>query len=155
MQWIKALAKPNHQLFIGKYSTLSHLPAPADKWFDFQGTPKCNSDGDGEQIVQVMINILKNAKEACAADTTIMPINAYYQQGRQVIEVTDNGPRFANVDNVMTPFYTTIKNGSGLGLPLCAEIVRNHGGQFSVANNHQGGAKITMSWPFTNVKCQT
>jgi two-component system nitrogen regulation sensor histidine kinase NtrY len=159
--------------FIDKYSTLSHLPPPVDKWFDFQGvlteansmlegtacqiefqgTPQCY--GDSEQIVQVMINILKNAKEACATDTAIVHINAYYQQDRQVIEVTDNGPGFGNLDNVMTPFYTTKKNGSGVGLPLCAEIVRNHGGQFSVANKHQGGAMITMSWPLTRMKSQT
>ena len=75
---------------------------------EFQGNQQCY--GDSEQIVQIMINILKNAKEACATDTAIVHINAYYQQDRQVIEVTDNGPGFGNLDNVMTPFYTTKKN---------------------------------------------
>jgi len=89
--------------------------------------------------------------KACKTDTAIVHINAYYQQNRQVIEVTDNGPGFGNLDNVMTPFYTTKKDGSGVGLPLCAEIVRNHGGQFSVANQQEGGAMITMSWPLRNI----
>ena len=116
---------------------------------EFQGNQQCY--GDSEQIVQVMINILKNAKEASKTDTTIVHINAYYQQNRQIIEVTDNGPGFGNLDNVMTPFNTTKKEGSGVGLPLCAEIVRNHGGQFSVANKQEGGAMITMSWPLRNI----
>ena len=89
--------------------------------------------------------------KACKTDTAIVHINTYYQQNRQVIEVTDNGPGFGNLDNVMTPFYTTKKDGSGVGLPLCAEIVRNHGGQFSVANQQEGGAMITMSWPLRNI----
>jgi nitrogen fixation/metabolism regulation signal transduction histidine kinase len=155
--------------FIGKYSKLSHLPPPVNKWFEFQeilaeannmlegtvchiefqGNQQCY--GDSEQIVQVMINILKNAQEACKTNTAIVHINAYYQQDSQVIEMTDNGPGFGNLDNVMTPFYTTKKEGSGVGLPLCAEIVRNHGGQFKVANKQQGGAMITMSWPLHGV----
>ena len=56
--------------------------------------------------------------KACKTDTAIVHINTYYQQNRQVIEVTDNGPGFGNLDNVMTPFYTTKKDGSGVGLPF-------------------------------------
>lgn len=155
--------------FIGKYSSLSHLPPPVGKWFDFQeilteangmlegaacqiefhGSQQCY--GDSEQIAQVMINILKNAKEACTTDTAIVHINAYHQHDTQIIEVTDNGPGFANLDNVMTPFYTTKQDGSGVGLALCAEIVRNHGGQFKVGNKPEGGAMITMSWPLLSI----
>jgi nitrogen fixation/metabolism regulation signal transduction histidine kinase len=116
----------------------------------FRGNPQ-QCYGDSEQIVQVMINILKNAKEACEIGTAIVHINAYYQRNRQVIEIIDNGPEFSNLDNVMTPFYTTKKNGSGVGLPLCSEIVRNHGGQLSVANKQEGGAMITMSWHLRNI----
>jgi two-component system nitrogen regulation sensor histidine kinase NtrY len=56
-----------------------------------------------------MINILKNAKEVCKTDTATVHINAYYQQDRQVIEVTDNGPGFSHLDNMMTLFYTQKK----------------------------------------------
>ena len=120
--------------FIGNNSILSNLPPPINKWFDFQGVltvansmfeeitcqiecqgiPQCF--GDSEHIVQVMINILKNAKEVCKTDTAILHISAYYQQDRQVIEVTDNGPEFSHLDNVITPFYITEKNDSGEGI---------------------------------------
>lgn len=154
--------------FIAKYSNLSHLPPPVSNWFDFreilneangmlegagcktefQGSQQCF--GDSEQIAQVMINILKNAKEACVMHTAIVHFNTYHRQGIQVIEVIDEGPGFANLDNVMTPFYTTKQNGSGVGLALCAEIVRNHGGQFKVGNKSGGGAVINMSWPLNS-----
>jgi signal transduction histidine kinase len=81
-------------------------------------------------------------------------INAYYQQDHQLIEIEDNGPGFANLDNVLTPFYTTKSEGSGIGLSLCAEIIKNHNGQLSVENRQNNsaivGAKILMNWPIVS-----
>jgi two-component system nitrogen regulation sensor histidine kinase NtrY len=155
--------------FISKYSSLSHLPAPVSKWFnfreilseangmleglacqiEFEGSGQCY--GDSEQIAHVMINILKNAKEAGTTDPVTVHIDVYHQHDTQIIEVGDNGPGFANLNNAMTPFYTTKPDGSGVGLALCAEIVRNHEGQFKVANKAEGGAIITMSWPLDRI----
>ena len=154
--------------FISEYSRLAQLPSPKLKWFNFSdilneaesmlNAPNCRisfhgSDqcfGDIEQIAQVMINLLKNAFEACETSKSEIEVKIYHQQQLQVIEVEDNGPGFANLDNVLTPFYTTKQHGSGIGLSLCAEIARNHGGQLQVANNARGGAKITMHWPMYN-----
>ncbi len=151
--------------FIGEYSRLAQLPSPKLKWFSFSevlleaqsmlNTENCQINfhgseqcfGDIEQIAQVMINLLKNAFEACDESQSKIEVKAYNMQHLQVIEVSDNGPGFANLDNVLTPFYTTKQHGSGIGLSLCAEIARNHGGQLQVANNVDGGAKIIMRWP--------
>lgn len=149
--------------FIENYSKLSQLPPPKLAWFDFnellneargmidetscviefQGNEQCF--GDNLQITQVMINLLKNAQEAC--DNPVIKIKSYYQQDKQIIEVNDNGPGFANLNNVLTPFYTTKKDGSGIGLSLCSEIIRNHGGQLKVTNSDSEGAQVSMSWP--------
>ena len=149
--------------FIENYSKLAQLPPPKLAWFDFnellteargmidettcviefQGNEQCY--GDSLQITQVMINLLKNAQEAC--DAPVIKIKLYYQQDKQNIEVNDNGPGFANLDNVLTPFYTTKKDGSGIGLSLCSEIIRNHGGHLKVTNKENNGAQISMSWP--------
>ncbi len=67
------------------------------------------------------------------------------QQGKQVIEISDNGSGFANLENALTPFYTTKTHGSGIGLSLCAEIARNHGGESNLINLEGSGAKITMT----------
>jgi signal transduction histidine kinase len=150
--------------FIEQYSQLSQLPPAQPKWFDFseilleakamvnehcavqfQGNNQCY--GDANQVAQVLINVLKNAQEACTDTSCRVNITLYLVKNEQVIEITDNGPGFANLDNVLTPFYTTKTHGSGIGLSLCAEITRNHQGQLSVSNIIEGGAKICMTWP--------
>jgi len=158
--------------FIGEYSKLTQLPAPKLTWFnlteiideakllvneqrcsvEFHGNEQCF--GDVEQIAQVIINLVKNAQEANGSDRTEIGIKAYYQQDHQLIEIEDNGPGFANLDNVLTPFYTTKSEGSGIGLSLCAEIIKNHNGQLNVENRQNKsaitGAKILMHWPIVS-----
>ncbi len=158
--------------FIEQYSQLSHLPTPSATWFDiielideaksmtsdqckvsFQGNNQCY--GDIQQMSQILINLFKNSREACDKKHCEIAISIFYQegssqgnqQGKQVIEISDNGPGFANLENALTPFYTTKAQGSGIGLSLCAEITRNHGGEFSLVNLEKSGAKITMTWP--------
>ena len=150
--------------FIEQYTQLSQLPPAQPKWFNFdeilveakamvnkncrvqfQGNNQCY--GDANQVVQVLINILKNAQEASTELNCLVKIIIYSVNDEQIIEVTDNGPGFANLDNVLTPFYTTKTNGSGIGLSLCVEITRNHKGRLLVSNISHGGAKISMSWP--------
>ncbi len=163
--------------FIEQYSQLSHLPTPKTTWFDFsevldeakamitapctislQGNAECFADI--QQMAQILINVFKNAQEACDKEHCEINISLYYpqensqgakqvKQTKQVIEITDNGPGFANLDNALTPFYTTKNHGSGIGLSLCAEITRNHGGELSLANT-DNGAKIIMMWPVNN-----
>ena len=165
--------------FIEQYSQLSQLPKPKSTWFDInelideaiammtdkctvilQGNAQCF--GDVQQVAQILINLFKNAYEACEKTHCQLKVKVYQQQEMQVIEITDNGPGFANLDNVLTPFYTTKAHGSGIGLSLCAEISRNHGGELSVENatdNNEstegseletGHAKIVMTWPSHN-----
>ncbi|MFT5690952.1 MAG: two-component system nitrogen regulation sensor histidine kinase NtrY [Oceanicoccus sp.] len=151
--------------FVGEYGKLAQLPQPKLAWFDFseivedakfmseeadgqidfQGNSQCF--GDVEQLTQVMINLLKNSREACDKPVCKIQIRAFYFQHKQIVELFDNGPGFANLENVLTPFYTTKKQGSGIGLSLCAEIIHNHSGQFKVENVAGLGAKITMEWP--------
>ena len=99
----------------------------------------------------MIINLVKNAQEANANTQTNIVIKAYYKQEQQIIEIADNGPGFANFNNVLTPFYTTKSEGSGIGLSLCAEIIKNHSGQLNVDNIYQlekiTGAKVSMQWP--------
>jgi len=150
--------------FIGQYSQLTQLPKPKATWFDikellaeaksmtkgsldvqFQGNDKCY--GDIEQVSQILINVFKNAQEACQQDLCIMTVKTFSTQQNQVIEIYDNGPGFSNLENVLTPFYTTKSHGSGIGLSLCAEITRNHSGQLKVENLSPHGAKVCLSWP--------
>ena len=151
--------------FIGEYSKLAKLPPPKLVWFNFDevfqeakamqhqkkstieftGTEQCY--GDHKQISQILINLFKNSLEACTNIECKIQVHLFQNQQGQVIEVIDNGSGFSNFENILTPFYTTKINGSCIGLTLCAEILKNHQGDFIVENIPTGGAKITMSWP--------
>ncbi|WP_448550224.1 sensor histidine kinase [Thalassotalea fusca] len=151
--------------FISDYSQLSKLPAPKYQWFDIEKlivelsemlqlpntnityAGPINAYGDRDQITHVLINVLKNAAEGSDKALCEVSIQLSFEDQLQTIRVTDNGPGFANLDNVLTPFYTTKANGSGIGLPLCAEIANNHSGELTVANCQPHGAAITLAWP--------
>jgi signal transduction histidine kinase len=156
--------------FIGEYSQLTQLPPPKCQWFQFHdvyneartmqsknhidfhfiGEDQCF--GDNEQIIQMLINLFKNALEASHQKQLKITVKNYQKHQLQVIEVIDNGVGFANFDNVLTPFYTTKNQGSGIGLALCAEIARNHNGELTVENNADQGAKISITWPYCGLQ---
>ncbi|WDE04075.1 HAMP domain-containing histidine kinase [Thalassomonas viridans] len=157
--------------FIQQYARLNQLPPPSCNWFDFHlildeargmlpeavkvnylGEALCY--GDAGQLSQLLINLLKNAFEARneagpgeKGDSLVIDVSLYHENNRQFLTVKDNGPGFANLDNVLTPFYTTKSGGSGIGLALCAQIARLHGGELSPANG-ENGAEIRISLPF-------
>jgi signal transduction histidine kinase len=51
------------------------------------------------------------------------------------------------MEALFQPFYTTKKNGMGLGLSICQEIIRNHGGEILVKGGKEGGAIFTIRLP--------
>ncbi len=85
---------------------------------------------------QVLINLLKNALEACKnLDHPLISVTAVMNDmGKPVIRVTDNGPGIEPhvVPNIFVPFFTTKPMGSGIGLSLARQIMRSHGGSLSV-----------------------
>jgi two-component system, NtrC family, nitrogen regulation sensor histidine kinase NtrY len=91
---------------------------------------------DPELIEQVLINLVKNAKEAVAGvPSAKIELTAFIdQRGRVVIQVIDNGPGIVEeaIDKIFIPFFTTKKEGSGIGLSLSRQIMRQHGGTLSV-----------------------
>ena len=63
--------------------------------------------------------------------------------------VTDNGEGIPveNMDRIFDVFYTTKKNGTGMGLSICRGIAEAHGGSLTAGNNPGGGAKFVMQLP--------
>ena len=101
--------------------------------------------GDRDQLIQVFLNLVKNAAEATPQDGGEIVISTNYQHGirlavpggasnRQhvplVVSVQDNGSGIPKElrQNLFDPFVTTKSSGSGLGLSLVAKIVDDHGG---------------------------
>jgi nitrogen fixation/metabolism regulation signal transduction histidine kinase len=90
---------------------------------------------DPELIEQVLINLLKNAKEAVQGlPDGAVTLKAYLDaRAHVVIQVIDNGPGIMPeaMDKIFIPFFTTKKEGSGIGLSLSRQIMRQHSGSLT------------------------
>ena len=68
-----------------------------------------------------------------------------------VCRLTDNGPGITDAKKAMTPYFTTKKTGTGLGLPIVTKIINEHSGNFSVKNKKkEKGTIIKISLPKIN-----
>ena len=107
---------------------------------------------DPNQLQQVFINLLLNACDACSPGGTIS-IAARQTGGdaRVRFEIADDGCGIPDEQllAVFDPFFTTKKRGegTGLGLPVAASIVRNHGGDIALTSAAGQGTTVTVSWP--------
>lgn len=96
---------------------------------------------------QVLINLLKNAREAQAKNITI---NIEQQDQHAAIEIIDDGHGFANLENAFVPLYTTKADGQGIGLSFCRNIIEQHGGVIELHNNTGKGVTVLIVLPVEN-----
>ncbi|HEX6086734.1 MAG TPA: ATP-binding protein [Thermoanaerobaculia bacterium] len=98
---------------------------------------------DPNQLEQVVINIFRNALDAIQRDGTI---RASLHDG--VLTITDSGPGIPEAarGELFTPFFTTKRDGRGLGLTIVQEILANHGLRFSLENARPQGAAFTIQF---------
>ncbi|KAA3663297.1 MAG: ATP-binding protein [Calditrichaeota bacterium] len=91
---------------------------------------------DPELVEQVLINLTVNARQAVLgrAKAQVELYGFLGDRGHVIIEVSDNGSGIdgENLEKIFIPFFTTKKTGSGIGLSLCRQIMRLHGGAVSV-----------------------
>jgi signal transduction histidine kinase len=110
-------------------------------------------DGDEVLLRQAFSNLLRNASEACAAASTVphIVIQSEIEQAQRVsrVVVNDNGPGIPTTlrDRVFTPFFTTRRNGTGLGLALVQKIIVFHNGRIVAGVSPTGGASLQISLP--------
>ncbi len=106
---------------------------------------------DAEQIGQVMLNLVINAMEAMAGNTTakVLRIGVRRDGNVVVLNVEDTGPGIAveDRDKLFDPFFTTKTAGGGLGLSTVQSIVAHHHGSVSASNGRSGGAQFTVRLP--------
>ena len=103
---------------------------------------------DPELLDQALINLVRNSIEALR-DTRagVIALTAHRQSdGRIVISVADNGPGIAPEDRekVFVPFFTTKRQGSGIGLTLVRQIAAAHGASVDVSETAGGGATVRL-----------
>jgi len=154
--------------FIRGYARFAKLPQPQlqnVQWKQFLGglqmqipfrMAEIPDDLQGRvdiaQLGQALLNLLKNAHEACSEaeppnDDVELRLTRLPQWLR--IEVLDHGKGMneAVLQNALMPFYSTKRNGTGLGLALTREIVEAHGGRVSLQNRREGGLCVAIFLP--------
>jgi PAS domain S-box-containing protein len=113
--------------------------------------------GHGDALVQVFVNLLKNAVEAASlpkegrSGPGSVRITAAPSAGDVLFTVDDDGPGLSREEQarVFTPFHTTKgrQGGVGLGLAIAGDIIRAHGGSLAVGSSPGQGARFTVSLP--------
>jgi signal transduction histidine kinase len=100
------------------------------------------------EVQQVLQNYLMNALQAQALGGQVIVRTSALEGGLKV-EVLDSGPGFADADGkrLFSPFFSTKPTGSGLGLTICAQIIKAHGGVTGAANRPEGGATFWFILP--------
>jgi len=111
--------------------------------------------GDDVQLKQVLINLIVNAQEAMeSSGISVQKLIIHTSMdgtGKITVGVEDSGPGLeeAELTHIFEPFYTTRKEGTGMGLAISRFIIEAHGGQIWAENCAGGGARVCFSLPVT------
>lgn len=167
---LSIIAQRAHNLtnFVNSYKQIAHLPEPKKTKTDIHELinkiiPLYQSNNiavspsekvslliDPVQIEQVIINLIKNAVEAVNATNNNGKIDVSWKLDHKKFQlfISDQGCGITNESNLFVPFYTTKKQGSGIGLVLCRQILEVHGGQLSLKNKpNETGCLATIDLP--------
>lgn len=148
--------------FLDGYAKLARLPQPRPAPLDLAAAvrraaaletrhpvaiepgPDLTVRADGDQLEQVLINLLRNAVDAARPGGGRVAVGWRADGGRVEIRVTDEGPGLASDANLFVPFFTTKPDGSGIGLVLSRQIAEAHGGTLDLANRADGPGCVAV-----------
>jgi signal transduction histidine kinase len=104
---------------------------------------------DPHQIKQAALNLVRNAMQAMPGGGRLSISTSVEADGSVTLAVDDTGPGIPEElrCQIFEPFFTSKPQGTGLGLPLAAHIVRDHGGEIDFGKAPGGGARFTIKLP--------
>jgi PAS domain S-box-containing protein len=138
--------------FMSAYARLAKLPAPNKMPLDVAtwvhrvasletrmvvtvaDGPRVTLRADGDQLDQLLINLVRNAVDASLETSGRVQISWMHRNGTLSLMVEDEGPGLASAANLFVPFFTTKPQGSGIGLVLSRQIAEAHGGSLTLEN---------------------
>ena len=104
---------------------------------------------DRAQIEQVLINLLKNARETCERKIDKEIQIKFFSKDNPTLTISDNGEGILTdvLDKIFVPFFTTKTSGSGIGLSLCKQIMTLHDGSINVKSEIGKGSCFILTFP--------
>ncbi len=118
---------------------------------------------DENQLTQVFLNLVKNAKEALGTKgriqlatrmvTDFQIIGGGTKGGKMAcVEIKDNGCgiRPDDIEKIFTPFFTTKAKGNGLGMAISLKIIKDHGGNIKIDSTAHEGTTVTVTLPLAS-----
>src|SRR6266850_6969126 len=148
------------------YAQLAKLPPPKFQPVDIGGLlrrvvrletrmpvslepgPEVTVRVDGDQIEQVLINLIRNAVDAALVTGGGVRLSCQRSNGYIEVVIQDDGPGLPNTTNLFVPFFTTKPGGSGIGLVLSRQIAEAHGGSLTLENRKNGpGCEARLRLP--------
>lgn len=160
--------------FTESYRRLSYMPEPKKKRFsltdslhnlslllqsDFENshihftlrsTPAdiC-IEGDEKQLSQVFLNLLKNSIQSLEGETDGRIEIILEVTDKLYMKLLDNGRGIPMElqEKIFVPFFTTKTDGTGIGLSLCRQIIKKHGGNLYLQESRQGRTLFIIEWP--------
>jgi len=138
--------------FLRRYSQLARLPRPNLRPMDVEHTirrvagletriavrvvpgPHLTIRADGDQIEQLLINLVRNGADAVLETGGEVTISWSATADAVEISVTDDGAGISGTANLFVPFFTTKPGGTGIGLTLARQIAEGHDGVLTLSN---------------------
>ena len=155
-RYLNKISKPHlSKIFVRElFETLHRLMQPtlAQKGIELEiilPEPSLTLDIDTSLLEQVLINLVLNAIEAVKdREEPRIVLSAYSTNQKVTLKVADNGYGMDEevMDNIFVPFFTTKKNGSGIGLSLCKQIMVLHKGSIQVQSRIGEGTAFLLEF---------
>ena len=163
---------------VNEFSSFARMPSPVFKKIDINAVVeravnlfkmsslneillskpslKLTFNGDEEQLNRVFINLIKNSEDSLSEVRKKnvdfkgkISIKIKHINDNIVVTLIDNGIGIEDTAKIMTPYFTTKKEGTGLGLPIVSKIISEHLGDILIKNNFPG-VKIKITLPKNN-----
>jgi nitrogen fixation/metabolism regulation signal transduction histidine kinase len=157
--------------FVGAYTQLARLPRPrlgpvdVGTWIQrvagletrvplrVESGPTTVIQADGDLLEQLLINLLRNAADAALETNGKVRLSWNTVSSNLEVFVEDEGTGLSNSANLFVPFFTTKKNGSGIGLILSRQIAEAHGGSITLENRKdRSGCCARLRLPLVSAK---